>query len=97
MHINAKATPTNDTDYHCYKNCRGCLIKHMGSISHHIMPLVNSSLRGEPTHTHARTHTHTHIHLRRNQECADHRLAHAWNIQLLIDGIETLLNFHTGT
>ena len=32
----------------------------MGSISHHIMPLVINSLKGGHTHTHRHTHTHTH-------------------------------------
>ena len=32
----------------------------MGSISHHITPLVINSLRAD---THANTHTHTHTHI----------------------------------
>ena len=36
----------------------------MGSMSHHITPLVVNSLRGghARTHTHIHTHTHTHTH-----------------------------------
>ena len=33
-----------------------------GSISHHIMPLVITSLGGGDTHIHTHTHTHTHTH-----------------------------------
>ena len=49
MHINAKLTPTNDTDYSCH-------IK----VVELIMPLVINSLGGEDTHTHTHTHTKTH-------------------------------------
>ena len=34
----------------------------MGSISHHVMPLVINTLRGRHTHTDAHAHTHTHTH-----------------------------------
>ena len=42
-----------------YKNHKTYLTNHMGSISHHIMPLVINSLGGGQTHT--RKHTHTRI------------------------------------
>ena len=35
----------------------------MGSISHHITPLVISSLKGGHTHTCKHTHTHTHTRI----------------------------------
>ena len=34
----------------------------MGSISHHIIPLVINSLRGGGIHTHKHTHAHTHTY-----------------------------------
>ena len=40
-----------------YKDYRTCITNHMGLISHHIMPLVNNSLRSRQTHTHTRMHT----------------------------------------
>ena len=51
----------------------------MGSISHHITPLVINSLGGGHTHT----HTHTHAYIRtetilRNQARAGLRPARAW-------------------
>ena len=45
-----------------YKSHRTYLTNRMGSISHHITPLVINSLGGG--HTHAHTHTHTHTHTR---------------------------------
>ena len=50
----------------------------MGSISHHITPLVINSLRGGHTHTHTQTHMHTFVDrsnskkpgTRRPQACA---------------------------
>ena len=50
MHMDAYTTPTNDTDYNCH---RTYLTNHMGSISHHITPLVINSLGGGHTHKHA--------------------------------------------
>ena len=40
------------------------MTNHMGSISHHITPLVVYSLGGRHTHkhTHTQTQTHTHTH-----------------------------------
>ena len=63
--------PTNDTDYSCHTKAivLSYLTNHMGSISHHIMPIVISSLGGgqtdrqTDTHTHTNTHTHTHEHI----------------------------------
>ena len=49
--------PTNDIDY----NHGTYLTNHMGSISHHITPLVVHSLGGGDTHTH--THKHTCIQI----------------------------------
>ena len=52
--MEAKATPTNDTNYSCHiKATELILTNHMWSISHHITPLVINSLR-------ANTHTHRH-------------------------------------
>ena len=45
-----------------YKSHRTYLTNHMGSISHHIMPLVINSLGGGHTHMQTHTHTQTHIH-----------------------------------
>ena len=64
------------THYRCrlqlpYKTHRTCLTNHMRSISHHIMPLVNS-LRGRYTCTHARTHTHTHTHTHKHTQTHTH-------------------------
>ena len=63
MHMDAYVTPTNDTDYSChnYKSHRTYLTNLMGSISHHIMPLVINSLGGG--HTHVNTHTYAYRHL----------------------------------
>ena len=49
-----------------YKSHRTYLTNHMGSISHHIMPLVINSLGGGHTHTHAYIRTET---ILRNQAC----------------------------
>ena len=54
-----------------YKSHRTYLINHVGSISHHITPLVIKSLEGG--HTHKHTHTHTDVHtetILRNQAAA---------------------------
>ena len=53
----------------------------MGSISHHITPLVVHSLRGGHTHTHANTHAYRHLQTKailRNQARTGLWLAHAW-------------------
>ena len=61
------------------------LTNRMGSISHHITPLVINSLGGGDTHTHTHTHTHTQAYRRsqtevilRNQACTGLRPARAW-------------------
>ena len=52
MHINAKATLTNDTDYSCHiKGCRTCLTNCVESISCHIMSLVVNSIKDGHTDT----------------------------------------------
>ena len=46
-----------------YKRHRTYLTNHMGSISHHIMPLVINSLGADTrTHMHTCRHTHTQTH-----------------------------------
>ena len=60
-HINTKAMPINDKQLP-YKSCRSCLANHIGSILHHITPLVINSLRGGDTHTHAHACIHTDTH-----------------------------------
>ena len=52
--------PTNDIDYRCHIKAieHGYLTNHMGSISHHIMPLVINSLGSGHTRT---QHTHTDV------------------------------------
>ena len=54
---------TNDINYSRYKSHRTYLTNHMGSISHHIMPIVINSF-GTRIHTHTHTHTYacTHTH-----------------------------------
>ena len=51
MHMDVYVMPTNDTDHSCHKSHRTSLTNHMGSISHHNVPLVINSLRGGDTHT----------------------------------------------
>ena len=55
--------PTNDIDYNCHIKAmhRTYLTNHMGSISHHITPLVINNLGGGHTHTHTHTNTHTNV------------------------------------
>ena len=56
----------------------------MESTSHHIMPLVFSSLMGKHTQKHTHTETYTHIqiftqkHFLRNPICTGHRLMCPW-------------------
>ena len=51
MHINAKATPTNDTDYSCY--IKAYLTNHKyGSISYHWLLIASGQMH---------THTHTDV------------------------------------
>ena len=72
MHINAKATPIIDTDY-SYHITAVEQTNHMGSISHHITPLVINSLGGGHTNTHTQIRTHTDVRtetILRNQACA---------------------------
>ena len=53
MHMDAYVTPSNDIDYTLlYKSYRTYLTDHIGSISHHITPLVIYSLGGGHKHTH---------------------------------------------
>ena len=57
--MDAKATPTNDTNYSCHmKAIKLNLTNHMGSISHRIMPLVINSLRDGHTHTNTYVYMH---------------------------------------
>ena len=72
-HMDAKATPTNNTDYRCYnyKSHITYLTNHNGYISHHITPLVINSLGGG--HTHAYRHPHRKI--LRNQMCVGCQLS----------------------
>ena len=58
-----------------YKSHRTYLTNRMGSISHHITPLVINSLRGRHTNTHAYIRTET---ILRNQAHASLWPAHAW-------------------
>ena len=44
-----------------YKSHRTYLTNRMGSISHHITPLVIDSLGGGHTNTHANTHAYRHL------------------------------------
>ena len=53
--INAKAAPTNNTDYNCYIKLETLFNQ---SYSVHIMPLAINNLGGGDTHTHTHTHTH---------------------------------------
>ena len=53
----------------------------MGSISHHIMPLVINSLGGGYTHTNTHINMHTDVHtgtILRNQVSTGLWLTHAW-------------------
>ena len=63
MHINAKATPTNDTDHNCYIKAVELVNQSYGI---YIAALFINSLEGVGTHTHthtnANTHTYTHKH-----------------------------------
>ena len=52
-HINAKAAPTNNTNYSSHaKAIEFVLTNHLEFISHHITPLGINSLRGRHTHKH---------------------------------------------
>ena len=64
--------PKISTTAAIYKSHRICLTNHMGSISHHITPLVIHSLGGG----HINTHTHTHTDVR--TETILRNQAHAW-------------------
>ena len=81
IHINARATPINHTDYSFHINsCRTCLTNCMGSISCQIPPLAINSLEGGGTHTHAHTHAHahphTHTHAQRDTHIHTHKETH---------------------
>ena len=54
MHINAKATPTIDTDYRCYIKAIDLINQSYGV---YIAVLVINNLKGGDTHTHSRKHT----------------------------------------
>ena len=54
-HINAKATPTNNTDYNCYIKAVELVNQSYGV---YIAALFINSLEGVGTHTHTHTHTH---------------------------------------
>ena len=64
MHINAKAIPTNDTDYSCYIKAVELVNQYMGSISQHWFLIALRA--GTYTHTHTYTHIHTHTHTRKH-------------------------------
>ena len=74
MRIYAYITPTVPNRPQLpYKSHRTYLTNRMGSISHHITPLVINSLGGGHTHTHASTHACRHSQTEavlRNQACA---------------------------
>ena len=59
MHINAKAIPTNDTDYRCYIKAVELVNQSYGV---YIAALVFNSLEGGDIHTHTHIHTYTHIY-----------------------------------
>ena len=59
MHINAKAIPTNDTDYRCYIKAVELVNQSYGV---YIAALVFNSLEGGDIHTHTHTHIHTYTH-----------------------------------
>ena len=70
--------PTNDTDYSCHTKAivLSYLTNHMGSISHHIMPIVISSLGGGQTDRHTRTHARTHAHAHTHTHIHTHTHTH---------------------
>ena len=72
--MDAYAAPTNDIDYSCHINHGTYSTNHMGSISHHITPLVINSLGGRHTHKHANTILRTETIIR-NQVL---KPVHAW-------------------
>ena len=74
--MDAYITPTKNTNYSCYIKAID-LTNHMGSISHHIMPLVIHSLGGGHTHMHPCRHLRTKVILR-NQASAGLQPAHVW-------------------
>ena len=76
IRMEAKATPTTIPSYESYRTYS---TNHMGSISHHITPLVINSLRAH-THTHTHTNIHTDVSIEtilRNQMHTNHRPAHS--------------------
>ena len=56
-HTDAKATPTNDTNYSCHIKAIELtyITQSYGSISHHIMSLVINSLRVDTYNVHTKT------------------------------------------
>ena len=75
--MDAYVMPANDIDYSCmpYKSHKTYLTNHMGSLSHHIMPLVVHSLGGGHTHKHTCIRTFAD---RSNSKKPGVRPAHAW-------------------
>ena len=70
-----------------YISHRTCLTNRMGSISHHIKPLVINSLRGG--HTHTQTHTHTHTFADRSNSKKPGTRRHAWFKNYLNNSLRT--------
>ena len=82
--INAKAMPTNHTDYSNYIKVVACLTNYMGSISCHHGQLIRAHTC-TLTHMHAHsytltcmhTHTHAHSHARTQMHIHVHSHTHA--------------------
>ena len=74
MHINAKATPTNNTNYSCYIKTvvHTCITIHIV----HVTSLVINSFEGgytnRQTDRQIETHTHTHTHTNTNTNTHTH-------------------------
>ena len=86
--INAKAMPTNHTDYSNYIKVVACLTNYIYGV--HIMPpwAVNACTHMH-THTYARTLIHTHMHAHARAHSHTHMHAHSYTC--------TLTNAHTRT
>ena len=68
--INAKAMPTNHTDYSSYIKVVACLTNYMGSTSCHQLMRIH-------TLTHACALIHTHMHVHAHSHICTHTHAHA--------------------